>query len=293
MFKKKETLLQNITFMGIVGAINVLMCVLGAYLPITGIFIIIFLPFFSAAVTLLCKKKYYPIYAFATIGVALVATLWNTEFTLFYLIPSVITGFLFGFCFSKKLNGVYSLLFTSIAQFGLTYLMLPIIKGIYGTDLIYVFLKLFNLLDSQEYIMIIVPSFIYLLSLVEMIFTYIVLTNELNKFKLFTDNEINLPIILIGLGLSILTLIFSFFAVNIAYLIMFISLFITVSILTELITSENKPKILLSIFIFALGFILVFALYQFVKMPYTLLLINTSNILIAPLGLLYNLKRVK
>ena len=153
MFKEKETLLQNMAFMGVMAALNVLLSALGTYVPIVGIFIMIFLPFFSAITSMICKWKYYPIYALATILVALCATFWHTEFTIFYLIPSVITGFLFGLCFKLKLNGTYSLLFTSLAQLGLTYVALPIIQAIYGTDLIHTFLVLFQLDNNPNEIL--------------------------------------------------------------------------------------------------------------------------------------------
>lgn len=293
MFTKKETLLQNMAFMGIMAAINVLLCTLGAYLPITGIFVMIFLPFFSAIVTMLCRWKYYPIYAIATIGVSLCATLWNTEYTLFYLIPSVITGFLFGFCFSKKLNGTYAILLTSLTQLGLTYLMLPIIKGIYGTDLIYTFLTLFKLIDNFDYVMVIVPSFIYLLSLSQMVFSYIVLINEIKKFDTLEEKPIDKTLTLIGIGLAVLVIPFMFFAVNVSYLFMFIALFVSSSIIVNSVIERYKPKIVLNFIFLMFGFILVFALYSKINKPYAFLLIDTSNILILTFSLLYNLKRAK
>ena len=292
MFKEKETLLQNMAFMGVMAALNVLLSALGTYFPITGIFIMIFLPFFSAIVAIICKWKYYPIYAFATIIVALCATFWHTEFTIFYLIPSVITGFLFGLCFKLKLSGTYALLFTSVIQLGLTYLALPIIQAIYGTDLIYTFLVLFKL-DTNPYAGMIVPSFIYLLSLAQMLLSYIILHNEIKKFADDTSNKNGLIIKLIGLSSAILVIAFAFSYLNVSYLFMFISLFISISLFIEIIFDKNKPDIAIASVCLALGFILVFVLYQFIKMPYVFLLINTSNILLITFSLLYNLRREK
>lgn len=292
MFKEKETLLQNMAFMGVMAALNVLLSALGAYVPLTSIFVMIFLPFFSAVVTIVCKWKYYPIYAFATILVALCATFWHTEFTIFYLIPSVITGFLFGLCFKLKLNATYSLLFASVAQLGLTYLALPIIQAIYGTDLISVFLAFFQLSDNPH-AYIIVPSFIYLLSLAQMLLSYIVLHNEIKKFSNEEMKSNNFIIKLIGLGLAILVIPFVFNFIQVSYLFMFISLFVTVNIFIEIIFRKNKTQIIITSIMLGLGFILVFALYSVVKMPYAFLLINTSNILVSTFSLLYNLRRAK
>ncbi|MCQ2795704.1 MAG: hypothetical protein MJ213_00110 [Bacilli bacterium] len=292
MFKEKETLLQNMAFMGIMAALNVLLSALGAYVPIVGIFVVIFLPFFSAITAMICKWKYYPIYAIATIIVSLCATFWHTEFTVFYLIPSVITGFLFGLCFKLKLNATYSLLFTSLTQLGLTYLAIPIIEAIYGTNLIDTFLTLLQLKDNPH-ALIIVPSFIYLLSLAQMLLSYIVLHNEIKKFSNEEMNKNGLIIKLTGLGLSILVIPLAFSFINMSYLFMFVSLFLTVSVFIDLIFTKNKLIIVISSILFSLGFIFVFAFYSLIQMPYTFLLINTSNILLLTFSLLYNLKREK
>lgn len=292
MFKEKETLLQNMAFMGVMAALNVLLSALGAYLPITGIFIMILLPFFSAVTAMICKWRYYPIYAIATIGVSICATLWHTEFTIFYLVPSVITGFFFGLCFRLKLNGTYSLLFTSLIQFGLTYLAFPIIQAIYGVNIIDAFLILFQLQDSANAI-IIVPSFIYLISLAQMVLSYIILNNEIKKF---TDDQVNQNdwiIKLIGLFLAVIVIPFAFTYVSIAYLIMFVSLFITISVFIETIFNKNKVEIIASSILLSIGFILIFALYSLIKMPCAFLLINASNILLLAFSLLYNLRERK
>ena len=293
MFKKKETLLQNMTFMGVIAAINVILCALGAYLTITGVFIVIFLPFLSAAVTIVCKKKYYPIYAFATILVAVVATLWNSQFTIFYLVPSTITGFLFGLCFSLKINGTYSILFTSIIQLGIAYLTLPIIKLIYDQDVIMSFIKLFNLESRYDYVRFIVPSFIYLISLVQMIFTYIIIKNELKKFDPNLDKENNKPYInLVGLCISLLVTPFVFFdsTIQVAYLFMFIALFISTASYIDIILVKNKKLIIVFSILFIVGFLLIFILNKYVNETYRLLLINVSNILIFTSTLIYNKK---
>ena len=185
---------------------------------------------------------------------------------------------------------LYSLLFTSLVQLSLTYVALPTIQAIYGTNLIETFLTLLQL-DGNENALIIVPSFIYLLSLAQMLLSYIVLNNEIKKF---TDDQVNQNGVLIkciGLGLAILVIPFVFNLVSVAYLLMFVSLFISVSILIDTIFKKNKLEIILSSIFLALGFILVFALYSVVKMPYAFLLINTSNILLFTFSLLYNLKR--
>jgi len=294
MFKEKNTLIENIAFMGIVAAINIIFSVLGTLFPIASIFIVILLPFFSAIVALVCKWKYYPIYLFATIGVALGATFWNTQYTIFYLIPSLITGFIFGLCFKKHSSPSYAILFAGIAQLGISYALIPLINVIYGTDIIKQFLTIFKL-DNKVDAIVMVPSFIFLISLVQMVFTYIVLNNELAKFKKDNWSSDNKFLLYGGSILSILLIPFIFFALPVAYLFMFITLFISITIFVDLILL-NKTKtwfiVVLSI-LMASGFLCIFIFYNLLKMPYTLILINVSNISIFIVALVYNLKREK
>jgi len=294
MFKEKTTLIENIAFMGIVAAINIILSVLGTFFPVAGIFIIIFLPFLSAAVALLCKWKYYIIYFFATIGVALGATFWNMQFTIFYLVPSLITGFIFGFSFKKHLSGTYAILFASIAQLAISYALIPIINLIYNADIIKQFLQLMKL-DNKQYAYVMIPSFIFIISLIQMVFSFIVLNNELSKFKKDNWSNDNKYLYIGGGILSIILIPFVFFALHVAYLFMFIAIFITVSAFIDLIIKfKNKISFIIGASILmSSGFLCVFIFYRLLNMPYTLILINISNISILALSLVYNLKREK
>ena len=90
---KRETLVQNIAYMAIMAAINVVFVLITTLVPALLFLMIFVLPLTSTMVTLLCKKKYFPIYAVATIGLCMVVTLWKIDDTIFYVIPSIITGF--------------------------------------------------------------------------------------------------------------------------------------------------------------------------------------------------------
>jgi len=292
MFKKRETLLQNIAFMGIVAAINVLLSFLACRFLIAGLFIVLLLPFLSALVSLFCKWKYYPIYAVATIGVALIFLLSDAQFTVFYLIPGIITGFLFGLSFHFGLNEGLSILITTLVQTLLTFAFIPLINLIFDKDLILTFLQLLKL-NNKAYIECIVPSFIFLISLIQMLFTYIILINEIRKFNVKDIHYLNEKFIMVlfGLIISISVIPLAFWYVPISYLFMSISLYINICIFIDIILSKIKSIIVISSAFELLGLILVLALNQVVKIPYTLLLMNSSNILIFVFALLYNQKR--
>ena len=94
IFKKRETLLQNMTYMGIMAAINFIFILLSSFIPFLLFVLVFILPLASAVVTVFCKKRYYIIYFVVTGALCL---LINAPDTMFYVIPSLITGFIFGF----------------------------------------------------------------------------------------------------------------------------------------------------------------------------------------------------
>ena len=95
-FKKpRESLVQNITFMAMMAAINVVFVVLTTFVPVLVFLIVFILPLTSVLVTLHCKKIYFPIYAVATIGLCLICTIWQIDDTIFYAFFQLYTVRLF------------------------------------------------------------------------------------------------------------------------------------------------------------------------------------------------------
>ena len=85
LFKKRETLVQNITFLAIMAAINIVLLLLTIVLPYLVILLTLILPFVSLLVTILCQKKYYPIYILATIGLSLLVSVDGLTNVIFYI----------------------------------------------------------------------------------------------------------------------------------------------------------------------------------------------------------------
>ena len=97
LFKKRETPVENITYLGIMAAINVIFVLLTNVLPVLFFLIVFVLPLTSAVVTLFCKKAYFPIYFIVTLALCFLVNLGFHIFdTFLYVFPSLITGFLFG-----------------------------------------------------------------------------------------------------------------------------------------------------------------------------------------------------
>ena len=122
-FKKRETVVQNIAYMAIMAAINVIFVLLTALLPPLMFLIVFVLPLTSAVVTLFCKKRYFPIYAVATVALCLLTTMGIYIYdTFFYVIPSLITGFVFGLLIEKRVPAIYIIVLSSALQYILSYL---------------------------------------------------------------------------------------------------------------------------------------------------------------------------
>ena len=146
IFKKRETLIQNISYMALMAAINVVFVLLTTFVPFLFFLIVFVLPLTSTIVMLFCRKRYFLIYAFATLGICLIVTLSNIGDTLFYVLPSIITGGLFGLLIEKNINNNVIIILATIAQSILTYATLPLIELFSGINVINTFVNLFKFL---------------------------------------------------------------------------------------------------------------------------------------------------
>lgn len=275
IFKKKETIVQNISYMGLMAAINVVFVLLTTFVPFLFFLIVFVLPLTSTIVALHCKKKYFPIYAFATIGICLLVTIWKIDDTLFYVIPSIITGFIFALMVEKEISVPWIIISTTVIQIAFTYLSIPIIKGMLGRDIIYDFASVFGLKD-YPYLDYLAPTFIFVISLIQEILSFIIINEEIKKFG-FVLKETNLLAkpLQIGLLVSILlTVLFAFTFRPLTYAFLCVALYFSVLIFAGLL-GRKKIWIYLSLIGgFILTFFLFALLYKKIDAPLGLSLIG-------------------
>lgn len=233
-FSKKDTPIANLTFISIMAAINVIFALLFAFIPYVIVILILILPLTSVLVGLFCQKRYYPIYIIVTLGLCFVSAIWDISIPLFYILPSMITGFIFALFVTIKVPNIYLIFLTSLIQMAFSYLAILFSKFILQIDIINTFQ---NLLALQQFDLfyVIVPSFIFIVSLIQSVFSYMIIKDELPKFGYkFTDKKDNkyyLLYILSGSFIScICVLIFAFLRLDVAYLMMFISLLFSLEI---------------------------------------------------------------
>ncbi len=121
-FKDRKTFLENLTFMALMAAVVIIASVFAAFVPLGAIIVMIALPLPSAVIAFYCRPRYYVIYLFGTIGIAIAATAWNFSSTLFYTIPAVLTGLLYGFLKRRGASTAETVFVTALLNLGLSYL---------------------------------------------------------------------------------------------------------------------------------------------------------------------------
>ena len=275
--KKRETIIQNITYMAIMAAINVVFVVLTTLVPFLFFLIVFVLPLTSTIVTLHCKKIYFPIYAVATIGLCLLCTIWKIDDTIFYVIPSIITGFIFGLLVEKKVPSFWIIVVATVLQIGFTYATIPLIKLMTGRSIVEDFATVF-LIKDFVYLDYVIPCFIFFISLAQAVISYMVIREELPKFGYTLNEPKQLPLSLaIALGTSVLlAVMFAFipYCGPIAYLMTLFALLFGIYAAIYLIL-ERKIALYIALGASAIVSVFLFAIiYKYMSVPLGMILIN-------------------
>ena len=186
LFSKKTTLVHNITYMAIMTAINLVFIVLDTFVPFMMLLLILLLPFVSAVVSYFCQKRYYIIYAVASIGLCLI---FSISSTIFYIVPALCSGFVIGVLLDKKVNPFWMILSSTLIEVALTYAFIPLIKLMTGADMVTTFLTIFHL-SEFAYKEELMHIFILFIALTQCSITHFVLLNEIKKIGVETDTRI-------------------------------------------------------------------------------------------------------
>ena len=288
MFQKRETLTQNIAYMGIMAAINVIFVLMTYFVPFLLFVLVFILPLTSAIVTLYCKKKYFPIYAIATTAICFLVTINNFTDTLFYVIPAIFSGFAFGILIEKKMPVIWIILITTIITVGFGYAFVPLIKFIYGTDIVVSIATLFGLKDYR-YLNYVVPCVILFISLAQSTISYIVIKTQLPKLKIETNDEVNHYSTYLGSLVFIgLELLFVFVLPELSYLFMIGVIYFSIFVFIDFASKLHKISLILSAVSLLIGVIVFISVYKYIKEPLSLHLINITFVLVLIIGFVDN-----
>lgn len=265
-FYKKETLIRTICFMAFFVAINVVCSFLTTVLPLISILLIIFLPLTSAIVEVMCKDRWFPIYAVATIGLSIVVSLSSIDFTIFYIVPSIFTGYIFGLFSKRNLPSMFAIFLAAIVQTLLSFAFIPLLQLITGSNLIDVFVKILRISDRFWFDSVILLLF-FLVALIQVILSYIVVQNELSKFGQKSECKYNQERIagFTTIGSAVLSAVFSIFYMPLCYLFIGIAYYFAVYVVIFQVQVKNKICLIIDGVSLLIGVILYAALNQFVK----------------------------
>lgn len=205
LLKERKTPAENVAFMGISAGIVVALTLLSTFVPLSSFFVILFLPLVCALTAYYCQDRYLVGYIAATTAISLLTTAYDISVTLFDVIPALLTGTLFGFLLKKRISYSLSILLVSLLKLGLNYVMVLLLKGIYGIDIIHSFIVLLGL-ENEESIKEIVPLFIFGYALIQESISFFVIVLGSNSLEKMDSKRIS-PLIfgissLIVIGLS-------------------------------------------------------------------------------------------
>ena len=173
LFKKRETPIQNIAYMAIMAAINIVFVLLCNILPVLLFLLVFILPLTSVIVTIYCKKKYFPIYFIVTLLLCFAVTSGFSVFdTFIYVLPSLVTGFIFGICFEKNVPAIITLTVATIAEYLLTILTFFVLGRIVSNlNMTETIVQVFGL-ANWEFKAVFIEVFLYTISLIQILISF-------------------------------------------------------------------------------------------------------------------------
>lgn len=249
---KKKNMIQSLALSALMTSINAIIIFIssisGAFF-ISDLILILFFPLITSFTFLFIDKKMAFCYVIASLLVCLVI---NLEKTIFYLIPSLISGFIFALLIEKKVNIIWIIAFTciinSLVSFGLFY----VVELIFKTSLYDAFKLLFGI--NEENAATIFPLFIVLTSSIQTILNAIIIVPELKKFDVFIkiDDSPCMILLIISIISSFLGCILMYFISDLTYFCLGISLLCSIPAYIYII--KQKRYIMLGIILFLLIF---------------------------------------
>ena len=237
LFNKKTTLVHNITYMAIMTAINLVFIVLDTYVPFLMVLLILLLPFVSAVVSYFCQKRYYIIYAVASIGLCMI---FNIADTIFYIIPALCSGFVIGLLLDKKIHPFWMILSSTLIEVALTYAFIPLINLMTNTDMVETFLTIFHLNEFafKEELM---HLFILFIALTQCSITHFVLLTEIKKLGVETDTRVNsfVPYIIGLFACLVAAAILAFAYRPLSFAVVALSFYFAIFLLIDIILAKR------------------------------------------------------
>lgn len=184
---KRETPIQNIAFIAMMAAVNGALSLILSFLPVSAFGALLVLPCINALGIYLVKPKWIAVYAPVALAIPLLVTAYDISTTLFYVIPSIASGLIYGGMSKFKCPVALTIFACSLFTLGATYLTIPLIKAIYEIDMIPSMLITLGKADSTLALSI-VPSILFVYSWASVSINHLVMIFVQNKLGFETRN---------------------------------------------------------------------------------------------------------
>ena len=276
----------NIKFLalsGILTSITIILFALGLFIPFLTIITILGIPFAACLMELKTDIKYSLIYIISTI---LITTLINFHESLFVIIPSLITGLLFGIFIKRETHCLIYLLITSIISMILQCASIFLINAIYNINFLESLSTFFSI--DLETITDTYFTLFFLVGLIQNILIFFLLEKELPKFNFNTKDDYSLfyPLLIISFICALLGLILNKTIPCIAYLMTSISGFTIVNLIIYYLKSGCKWLGYGFLGAIIINFFLFVSLNNYLETNGYYLLFNTFNLSICLIGVI-------
>lgn len=266
LFKRQETSTGNIALLGIFSAILAVFSLIIAFVPFTSVVFSLILPLISAVATYYVQKKYIPLYVIGASLVCLGVTFFDIGDTLFFIIPSIISGSLFGFLRTNRLFPQLNLLIISVVQFVLHVIAYFLLIAITGVDMLDVITTILGLNSSFNYSAVFAALLISL-SFGETGLNYLIIEGVIERFEEIEAGEsfkerLCGVIIAVFLGILCIVMAFGVLDMQLMPVLFVLTLYFSISG-TDYLFTKKRP-----IWIYVLLGILLLASLFFVAIFY-------------------------
>ncbi len=272
---------KALTFSSIMSAISIVLILITFFSNDIGLFLILVLPLCASLVAVKVNFKYSLIYFLSTFLISCI----DFQIALFNVIPSLLSGIVFGKLIKLYIQGYYIIFINSLCLLIFQIVATYLVNAIYQIDIIKTtsqILKLNEEVFDDGYFV-----FLFMLSLVEASLSYLIITSELKKLDyIFNEKKNHFVISIVIECVSILSsIIVMFFYQKVGLLLVGFSLYFGVVLAYYNFSFYQRKKILILqlplYFISLIGIMIIFGYIPLNYRPYLFLLPLFSQVLIS------------
>ena len=253
---ERETPSQNIAFLGIMSGVCVILSLISSFVPVLTIISIFVLPIASSLGTRLTKTKYSIPFLLATSALMIAVSAFNITETIFYLIPSVLCGGLYGLLAKKKAPSTYLIMAVSFLSLGLNYLSIPISKAITGLNPIETTLTLLGLI-KRENALVAFPAILLALGLIQTVLEHFLIVFLHGRLEIEEGKTSFLLDGIASLFFGFISISLGLFVLEIGYMALTMGAFFFICSIYDVIVMKNKTLYILFVVFLIIGVFLV------------------------------------